>query len=36
VRAALSEYLAFERAHEARFGGSAQLVADTAPLFAGE
>jgi GT2 family glycosyltransferase len=36
VRAALSEYLAFERAHRARFGGSAEGVAQTTAPFAGE
>ncbi len=32
VRAALSEYLAFERAHSARFGGSTQRAQDVALL----
>ncbi len=36
VRAALSEYLAFERAHRARFGGSVEGVAHTTTLLAGE
>jgi GT2 family glycosyltransferase len=36
VRAALSEYLVFERAHRARFGGSAEPVSDTAALNACE
>ena len=36
VRAALSEYLAFERAHRARFGASSQPVAHTTAPFAGE
>jgi GT2 family glycosyltransferase len=36
VRAALAEYLAFERAHRARFGGAVGGVADTAALWAGE
>ncbi len=36
VRAALSEYLAFERAHRAHFGGPVEGVADTTALFAGE
>ena len=34
VRAALSEYLAFERAHRARFGGSAQRAPDAPGLLA--
>jgi len=36
VRAALSEYLAFERAHRARFGGPVEGPAGTTALFAGE